>query len=506
MRFLILIAFAFLAILPAVWALNQIFVFLIARSYVDQLAVALDVNKNLATAILWGTFAVAALLVRYAISFSWRRRLLGLTGLLTLLIGNSLVLWYGTSAHFFARSGEPIKCYIVARDTIRYGEQPGIDPVSGRECRPVTPEIVERLNAYAGGARPHRLESSEPVFFEPRTGAPAVWYVAGANGQIELFDLMGFHPETGEELLPVSREIVQRWKGHQEERVRQETLRAPQRIDPAQFSPFDPVTGEARVWYSPNEQGEFEFHDRPGFHQSTGERLEIITREIIDAWRKQGSERAPQKCYVITRDAVRYGDRPGIDPGTGRQCRKVTEELLERLREYEKGNRPKRVGAANPSFFDLRTGEPAVWYRTNNDGVVELFDLMGFHAETGDELLPVNRDIVQRWKEQQQERVRQEARRAPQRVDIGQYAPFDPLTGTPRAWYWRSDTGDYEFYDGAGFHPHTSEPLGLVTREISRSAKRRHCSANARSRRGTKRISGGFRNVLSLISTRPSIR
>ena len=163
---------------------------------------------------------------------------------------------------------------------------------------------------------------------------------------------------------------------------------------PTQFSPFDPVTGEARVWYSRNEQGGLEFHDRPGFHQSTGERLEIITREIIDAWRKQGSERAPQKCYVITRDAVRYGDRPGIDPGTGRQCRKVTEELLERLREYEKGNRPKRVGAANPSFFDLRTGEPAVWYRTNNDGVVELFDLMGFHAETGDELLPVNRDIV----------------------------------------------------------------------------------------------------------------
>ena len=88
------------------------------------------------------------------------------------------------------------------------------------------------------------------------------------------------------------------------------------------------------------------------------------------------------------RDAVRYGDRPGIDPSTGRQCRKVTEELLERLREYEKGKRPKRVDAANPLFFDLRTGEPIVWYRTNNDGVVELFDLMGFHAETGDELLP----------------------------------------------------------------------------------------------------------------------
>jgi hypothetical protein len=61
-RFLILGALVLLTIVPAIWALNQVFVFLIARSYVDQLAVALDINKNLATAILWGTFAVAAFL------------------------------------------------------------------------------------------------------------------------------------------------------------------------------------------------------------------------------------------------------------------------------------------------------------------------------------------------------------------------------------------------------------------------------------------------------------
>ena len=273
---------------------------------------------------------------------------------------------------------------------------------------------------------------------------------------------MGFHPETGEELLPVDRDTVQRWKGQQEERVRQEARRAPQRVDPDKYSPFDPVTGEARVWYSRNEQRGLEFHDRPGFHQSTGERLEIITREIIDTWRKQVSENASQKCYVITRDAVRYGDRPGIDPSTGRQCRAVTEDLLERLREYEKGNRPKRIDAATPLFFDLRTGEPIVWYRTNNDGVVELFDLMGFHAETGDELLPVTREITDLWRKQTEEKQR----RIPQRIDIGQYAPFDPLTGAPRVWFWRSDKGDYEFYDGAGFHPHIGEPLGLLTREI----------------------------------------
>ena len=215
------------------------------------------------------------------------------------------------------------------------------------------------------------------------------------------------------------------------------------------------------MWYWRRDKGTYEFFDSAGFHQSTGERLEIVTREIIDTWRKH-SESASQKCYVITRDAVRYGDRPGIDPSTGRQCRTVTEDLLERLREYEKGNRPKRIDATSPLFFDLRSGEPIVWYRTNNDGVVELFDLMGFHAETGDELLPVTREIADLWRKQTEEKQR----RIPQLIDIGQYAPFDPLTGAPRVWYWRSDKGDYEFYDSAGFHPHTGEPLGLLTREI----------------------------------------
>ena len=138
LRFVVVSGFALLALVLVVWLSNHIAIFFLSRSYVDQLAVALDVNKNLATAIFWGTFAVAAIFSASAISFSRRRRLVGLGGLLALLIGHSLILWLGTSGHFFERSGKPIKCYIVARDAIRYGEQPGIDPVSGRECRPVT--------------------------------------------------------------------------------------------------------------------------------------------------------------------------------------------------------------------------------------------------------------------------------------------------------------------------------------------------------------------------------
>lgn len=75
--------------------------------------------------------------------------------------------------------------------------------------------------------------------------------------------------------------------------------------------------------------------------------------------------------HVITSDAhapVRYGDQPGIDPVTGRQCRELTPQVFERLHEYEKGNRPKRIMAADPTFFDPRTGDAIIWYYKNKNG------------------------------------------------------------------------------------------------------------------------------------------
>ena len=94
------------------------------------------------------------------------------------------------------------------------------------------------------------------------------------------------------------------------------------------------------------------------------------------------------RCYVLTKDSVRYGTQPGIDAETGRQCRPFSVEMLARLKEYEKGDRPKRIDVSEPTFFDLRSGEPAIWYAKNKNGNIELFSLMGFHPDTGDELLP----------------------------------------------------------------------------------------------------------------------
>jgi hypothetical protein len=359
--------------------------------------------------------------------------------------------------NFRRADGRATKCYVVTRDSIQLHEQPGIDPLTGRECRPVTPEIAERVDAYKNGKRPSRVVSAEPVFFEPRTGQPIIWYSVANNGEIQLFDLMGFQPETGEELLPVTREIVARWKA-------QAARRVPNRIDdPDKYGPFDPMSGNARLWYRLTDDGAYEFYDAAGYHPQTGEPLKIITREIMSAWQK--SQREQKHWYVITRDVdhpVRYCQTAGIDQATGRLCHEITPQILERLREYEKGKRPNKITKSEPTFFDLRSGEPIVWYSKDKDGNIELFDLMGYHPVTGDELLPITKELASRWNEQQ--------RKAPPRVpNLVQLRPetqlFDPITGAPRLWFSKKGEADYEFYDGSGFSPRNGEPLRSFTKE-----------------------------------------
>jgi hypothetical protein len=441
-----------LAAVALIWLVDKIFIYLYARSYVEELAVALALNKHLATALVWVVFAIAVFLFSCLISFSRRRRVLGLAGLLVLVVGQALVLYWANKP--FDGNGVAQKCYVMTRDSIRYGERAGVDPNTGLECKPLTPEIAERVERYAKGERPKRLVASEnPVFFAPGTGHSIVWYAREKTGIVEIFDLMGYHPETGEELTPISRDIVSVWKDQKQ---------PPERINPGDDFPFfNPATGHPNAWYLKPKAGDYEFYNRPGFNPRTGEPLIVIDLATIAEWKKYREAHAGTPCYVLTRESVRYGTQPGIDTETGRQCRPFSAEMLERLKEFEKGNRPKRVDVSEPVFFDLRSGEPAIWYAKSKNGDIELFDLMGFHPDTGDELLPATKEVAASWKDQ-----RAKPKRVPQRVDPKTFVFFDQITGEPRAWYWRGSDGQYEFYDGPGFHPGTGDPLAVLTKDL----------------------------------------
>jgi TPR repeat protein len=451
------------ATLSLLWIFDKIFFFLMARSYADEIAGAFDLDRNLATAIAWLVFAAILILTRYIFSFSKSKRRAALAGLLALLIGHSLLLWRGTSGEIITRSGKAIKCYVITRDGVIYRERSGFDPSTGRECKPVTPELVEKLREYERGNRPARIETANPGFFDRGTGRPIVWSYKNKVGEIELFNLMGFHPETGDELEPVSKETVELWKTQATERRVRDARRAPERVDPSTYPPFDPKTGEPRIWFHRSAGGEYEFYNLSGYDPQTGEELLVITRNVLDEWHKSEVKKAEKKCYVITRDGVRYSDKPGIDQLTGRQCREMSDQLIERLREYEKGKRPTKIVSHEPTFFDLATGESIVWYLKTTAGQIELFDLMGFHPTTGEELLPVTKEVVNEWNQQKHKCV-------PAPVKIGPDTQFfDPATGSPQLWYWRSANGEYELFDCDGFHPRNGEALKSFDREVHRN-------------------------------------
>lgn len=206
MRLLIVVFAVLVFSLAAPW-LNELFFYVLARSYVDDIADVFDLNKHLAKAITLVVGVTAAYLAWKTFSLSAGRRKIGYFGILGLLIGYSLLLWYGTKGHFFDPKGNSIKCYVLTHaGEVRYGEHPGIDPTTGRPCRPVTPELIDLLEEYRKGRRPQRITSSSPTFFDPRSSEPSVWYFTDRDGAIEIFDLMGFHPETGRSYNP-SREI-----------------------------------------------------------------------------------------------------------------------------------------------------------------------------------------------------------------------------------------------------------------------------------------------------------
>ena len=397
------------------------------------------------------------------------------------------------------------QCYIIQRDArapvIYRDNRPGIDPETGRECRLVTTGLIERLKEYAEGKRPGKIKARPPEFFDPRTSEPIVWYV-DHGGAIEFFDLLGFHPETSEELLPVTPEIVDRWKAQQA----QASKKPPAPVDPDTHPFFDLKTGRPNIWHSPGENGALEFFDGPGFHPRTGNALTEITRDFADkrlreradrlareekeradllqrqekerADREYSKQNAPQ-CYIIQRGArapVIYRDnRPGIDPETGRECRLVTTGLIERLKEYAEGKRPGKIKARPPEFFDPRTSEPIVWY-VDHGGAIEIFDLLGYHPETGEELLPVTPEIVDRWKAQQA----QASKKPPAPVDPDTYPFFDLKTGRPNIWHSPGENGALEFFDGPGFHPRTGNALTEITRDFADKRLRERADRLAR--------------------------
>jgi hypothetical protein len=143
-------------------------------------------------------------------SFSKKKRTIGTLEIFGLLILHGVLI--GMRDNNYDLAGRTEKCYVLTRDGIKILNHVGTDPDTGRECKLLTPQMTEKYNAYKGGSRPKLVIDADPAFFDQVSGEPVIWYAKTNAGRIELFDLMGFHPKTGEELKSVDRQIVDEWR------------------------------------------------------------------------------------------------------------------------------------------------------------------------------------------------------------------------------------------------------------------------------------------------------
>ena len=134
----------------------------------------------------------------------------------------------------------------------------------------MTISLVERLNEYASGKRPGKIRTQPNSSTRAPASQSSGTWTAEAPSKSSI--CLGYHPETSEELLPVTPEIVDRWKAQQGE--------PPHRVDPETYPLFDPKTGRPNIWHSPGEKGALEFFDGPGFHPRTGKTVTEITQDF----------------------------------------------------------------------------------------------------------------------------------------------------------------------------------------------------------------------------------
>lgn len=114
------------------------------------------------------------------------------------------------------------------------------------------------------------------AYFQFRKGETLKWYALTPDG-VQLYDRAGVDPKYGIELKPVTKDVVRQLELMQHGEFKP--------IDPATASLFNPITGEAQVWFYRYPDGKLEFYDKPGFHPTTGETLQPVTKEIYFSWK-----------------------------------------------------------------------------------------------------------------------------------------------------------------------------------------------------------------------------
>ena len=199
------------------WAILRSIDFFIAQKFVvDEILLVLPVNRGFANALFYVVLFIIAPISWAILSRDKERRARAFSN--AVLFSALLFLFTGfLSRNFLIDPHNPqhaINCFVMDKGKPKLiplveGNEFQFDPETGKKCVPVTPEVAVRLNQ----PQPKKLElDSSPVFFDSNLGTVKIYYSRNTDNSLQLFDGEGFDPDTGQPLLPVTKEIVTEWK------------------------------------------------------------------------------------------------------------------------------------------------------------------------------------------------------------------------------------------------------------------------------------------------------
>lgn len=127
-----------------------------------------------------------------------------------------------------------------------------------------------------------------PANFDAVTGESLKYCASRPDGTTFCLDRPGIDPITQRKLIAID-------GGAAEEQFRRDKDLLPRKLTtPAnEIAFFDPLSGNPRVWVSKNESGCYDLFNNPGVNPYDGEKLEPVTRAIVQTIRKCSTKQAP---------------------------------------------------------------------------------------------------------------------------------------------------------------------------------------------------------------------
>lgn len=206
---------------------------LIADNYAKNLSIYIPLNEGFITTLTYVIFFALVYLASYIFSADPSHRKLGVIAIAVAFLTYNIVIGVAMMDNrIHPISGKAMKCYVQLENTVKYfdlveGNERKYDPVTGRPCIPITPELAEKLDKQEQQVLPRKIPANAEIdLFDRVFGTPVTWYYRNAFGKIELYDNAGFHPINGAKLQAVDEAIAQEWTTQREELLEQEKAKA----------------------------------------------------------------------------------------------------------------------------------------------------------------------------------------------------------------------------------------------------------------------------------------